>query len=373
MDKSKINVRQLFALIVLFEVGTALVVPIGLTAERDVWFSIFLALLGGILLFLVYDYLYRQYPDLPISGYARKILGQYIGWPLCLTYVIFFIYNGSRDLRDAGDLLATSTYDQTPVFVLNAIMIMAVVYVLYKGMEVLARLGEIYLIILICLGALGNIFVLFSGIIDLKNMFPMFHKGWVPVFKAAYPNIFMFPFGEMICFTTILPYLNRSQLGRKTGVYALIFSGIILSFTHAVEISVLGINMYERSTFPLFSMIGLVNIADFLQRLDAIVILTLIIGDFFKIAIFCYAAVIVAADIFNVQKQKLVLPIGIVVLFSSVIISENWTEHIEEGSFHLKAILPIYALAIPVLLLMVHIIRKRFSLYRSNNSQKNKR
>jgi spore germination protein KB len=368
MEKARINVRQLFAMIMLFEFGTALVLPIGFASLQAVWIAILLALLGGITLFFVYDYLYRQYPDLPLSGYVQKILGKYIGWIVNLLYLLFFIHNDSRVLRETSELLVTSTYDQTPLFVICALMIIAVVYVLYKGIEVLARTAEIYLLILICLGILGNIFVLFSGIIDIKNLFPLLGKGWKPIVKAAYPNIVMFPFGEMICFTTILPYLNKPQLGRKTGVIALIISGIILSFTHALEVSVLGADIYSRSNFPLFLMITKVNIADFIQRMDAVVILTLIIGAFFKCAINLYAAVIVAGDLFHVDKlQKLVLPIGITVLFTSMMLASNWAEFEQAGrQVIMSVLLPIYSVFIPVLLLMVHLIRKRFGLYRSN-------
>ncbi|GAA3314979.1 hypothetical protein GCM10020331_008880 [Ectobacillus funiculus] len=72
--KERISARQLFALILLFEFGTALVIPIGFAAQQSVWLSILLALIGGILLFLVYDY--RQYPELPFSGYTQKNSGQ---------------------------------------------------------------------------------------------------------------------------------------------------------------------------------------------------------------------------------------------------------------------------------------------------------
>lgn len=75
MRKEVIGPFQLFAMIVLFELGTAVVVPIGLESGHAVWISILMALPGGILLFMVYAYLYRQFPDLVISGYTRKILG----------------------------------------------------------------------------------------------------------------------------------------------------------------------------------------------------------------------------------------------------------------------------------------------------------
>ncbi|HUC93877.1 MAG TPA: GerAB/ArcD/ProY family transporter [Paenibacillus sp.] len=367
MEKTRISPKQLFALIMLFEFGTALVVPIGLAGRQDVWLSILLALIGGIGLFLAYDYLFRQYPDLPLSGYARQIVGKPVGWLLSLLYVPFFIYLAARDLRDAGDLLATSVFHRTPLFVISALMIVAVVYVLHKGIEVFARTGEIYLMVLIGLGVLGNIFVLFSGLIDLKNLHPLLAKGWRPVIKDAYPNIFMFPFGEMICFTTMLPSLNKRRSGRKTGVIALICSAVILSMTHAVEIAVLGSDMYGRAAFPLLTTISKVNIGDFLQRMDVIVILTLIIGNFFKIAVFCYAALIVACDLFKVnEQQKLVLPVGIVVLLTSMMIAGGWSQHIEEGRLTIKFLLPLFSVVIPALLLAVHLIRKRFGVYRPN-------
>jgi spore germination protein KB len=369
MLQERISSGQLFALIVLFEMGTALLIPVGFTAEKSVWLSILLASIGGILLYLVYDYFFRQYPDLPLSGYTRKILGKYIGWPLSFLYVPFFLYIAARDLREAGDLLVTAAYDRTPLFAVVVLMIIAVVYVLHKGIEVLARMAEIYLLILIVLGVIANVLVLFSGIIDFKNLLPVLGKGWKPILTAAYPYTLMFPFGEMICFTMIFPYLNKRQAGRKTGVKALMFSAIILSITHAVEISVLGIDMYSRSTFPLFATISFVNIADFLQRVDVIAILTLIIGDFFKISIYCYAAVIAASDLFKVQtKQKLVVPFGIIVLFLSMMIASNLLEHNEEGKLVVEFLLPIFSAVIPVLLLVVHLIRKRLGLYRSNVS-----
>ena len=152
----------------------------------------------------------------------------------------------------------------------------------------------------------------------MKNLFPLLGKGWKPVFKAAFPRITMFPFGETISIATILPYLNKPVSGRKTGIFALIASGLILSFSHAIEICVLGPDIYARSTFPLFLMITRVNIADFVQRMDAFVILTLIIGAFFKCAIHMYAAMSVAADLFHVEDiRKMALPVGITILVAS--------------------------------------------------------
>jgi len=293
-------------------------------------------------------------------------MGKFIGWPLSLLYIAFFMYIASRNLRDAGDLLVTASYDRTPLFIINTIMIVAVIYVLSKGIEVLARLAEIYLLIIISLGLISNVFVIFSGLVDLNNLLPILSGQWHSILNSAYPNIWLFPFGELVVLTTILPRLNKGQLARKTGIIAITVSGLLLSFTHAIELSVLGEDTYSRATFPLFTAISLVNIADFLQRMDALVMLTLIIGAFFKMTIFCYAAVAIASDLFNLQEQKkeVVFPIATLVLFFSIMIASSFPSHLEEGKMTIKVILPIFCVGIPALLAIVHFIRKRFGLYR---------
>lgn len=360
MEKARLSPGQLFSLVVLFEFGTALVVPLGLDAKQGAWIAILLGLAGGLLLFLVYGSLFRLYPSIPLTGYAREILGKYMGWPLGFFYILFFIYGAARDLRDGGDLLVTSAYDQTPLFAINALMIVAVVYVLHQGIEVLARLSWIYFMIILVIGTLGNLFVLTSGIIDIKNLLPVLEKGWKPVLTTAYSQTFMFPFGETICFTMILPLLRNQILAIKMGMAAMAFSGIVLSLTISVEIATLGVDMASRSTFPLLTTISLVNIVDFLQRLDAIAVLTVIIGVFFKVVIFSYAALMGATDLFKIENhQKLVWPIGMVILFSSMMIASDFSEHLEEGNFALRSIFILFSAVFPLLLLVVALIRKR--------------
>jgi spore germination protein KB len=364
-EKEVISSSQLFAMIILFLFGTALVVPIGLKAEQGVWLSILVAMPAGLLLYVIFDYLYRQNPNLILSGYIRKILGTYFGWPLCVIYISFFIYCSARNLREAGDLLITTSYDRTPPLVIHVTMILAVVYVLYKGVEVLFRLGEIYLIITLSLGLISHILILISGEIDLKNLLPLTGKGWGSILRAAYPT-FSFPFAELVCFTTVLPHLNKFYKARKAGIIAIVISGVLLSYTHAVEISVLGADMYGRATFPLFTTISIVNIAGFIQRLDALVILSLIIGVFFKMTIYAYAAMSVASDVFKItEKRKLAYPIGIIILFISIMSAWSFPEHGQEGAESEKFLQPLFNCFIPVLIFIVHLLRKQFSLMKN--------
>ncbi|MBZ5752123.1 GerAB/ArcD/ProY family transporter [Metabacillus rhizolycopersici] len=362
MEKAKISVIQLFAMIFMFELGSALVVSYGITAKKDAWLAILLGMFGGLILFFIYYFLFRQYPNLPLTGYARKIFGKYVGWIIGLLYVVFLLYDAARDLRDFGDLLLSSTLTETPLLAINILLVLAICYVLYLGIEVLARTAEVFVVILIFIGFTGNLLVYFSGNVDIHNLQPFLENGWKPIVTTAFPLTTFFPFGEMIVFTMLLPYLNRPELAKKVWLSSVILSGLILSYTTSLNIAVLSVEVVERSTFPLLSTIGKVNLFDFIQRMDVLVVFTLLINMFFKIAILFYGAVIGIVDLFNLKNhQQIVLPAGIILIFLSMTIASDFSEHIEEGQKTAQYyFFPLIMVIMPLFMLLVTMIRNGF-------------
>ncbi|MED3646940.1 GerAB/ArcD/ProY family transporter [Halalkalibacterium halodurans] len=366
MGDIKISPGQLFALIFLFNMGTALVVSLGIMAEKDAWLATLFGTVTGLLLFFVYVALYRQYTNLPLSGYIIEILGKPIGWPLALLYAIFFIYGAVRDVRDGGVLLVISVLDQTPLIVINAVMTLSVAYVLNKGIEVLGRTALIFLGILVLSGVASNLLLFVSGVVDFTRLLPVLERGWGPVLETTLTHTYEFPFNEVICFTMVLPLLSEMKRGIRYGVIATLLSGFVLSLTTAMNIAALGIGIAGRATFPLLHTISLVNIGEFIQRLDLLVVLSLIIGDFFKIALFYYAGVKTAADLFQISDhRKLIYPVGLIILFVSMMIAGNFAEHIEEGNFALISVFLIFGSGLPILMLIVSTVKGKF---RSNSS-----
>lgn len=101
---------------------------------------------------------------------------------------------------------------------------------------------------------------------------------------------------------------------------------------------------------------------EFLQRLDAMVVLTFLVTMFFKVAIFFYAVVIGMVDLFKLKNhQQIILPTGVILIFLSIMIASNFTEHIEEGqnitSYYIH--IPLHII-IPLLMMVVVMIRNHF-------------
>lgn len=362
MEKAKVSVIQLFFMMFIFELGSAVVVSFGIGAKKDAWLAILLGVCGGIALFFIYYPVFRQYPDLPLTGYARKIFGKYLGWAIGVLYVVYLLYAASRNLRDFGDILVASTMQKTPLLAVNILMILTVCYVLYLGIEVLGRTAEVFIVVIIFFGVIGSFLTWVSGNVHLPNLRPFLENGWKPILTTAFPMTTFFPFGEIFAFSMVFPYLNRPESLKKAWLSALISSGLILSYTTTLNIAVLGVGEVERATFPLLSTVGKINLMEFLQRLDALAVLTFLFTTFFKVSIYFYGAAIGMVDLFKLKNhQQIILPAGIIIIFLSMSIASNFAEHIDEGLFIAPYYLhTVFLLLIPLLMLIIVIIRNRF-------------
>ncbi|MDP9697639.1 spore germination protein KB [Paenibacillus intestini] len=358
MKNERISPMQLFTLIILFDMGTALVVSLGIEAGKDAWLATLLGASVGLFLIGIYMKLYRLFPKRTLIGYTQDILGSSGGRCVGILYILFFIYGAARDLRDGADLLENSVLDQTPSVVITSLMMLTAAYVLNKGIEVLARTGQIFLTVLCFIGFISSVLLILSGSLEIDRILPTMADGWRPIVETTMKQTIEFPYSEIICFTMILPMLDKPIHAKKAGFAAVIVSGLVLSYSSVLKITTLGVDIVERSTFPTLYMISLINIGTFIQRLDVFVVLTLIIGVFFKISIFFYAAVIAIADIFRIgDRQSTVLPIGLLIFLIGLILSSNFAEHIEEGNIVLQTVYVVAGAGIPVALLMVSIFR----------------
>lgn len=359
MEKAKVSVIQLFSLMFIFNMGTALVVGYGIEAGKDAWLAILLGTCGGIILFIIYYLLFRQYPNLPFTGMVKKVLGKYVGWIIGLLYIMYFLYISARNLRDFGELLLSSTLTDTPLLAVQITFVLVMCYVLYLGIEVLGRTAEVLIVILLLFGAAGNFLTLVSGNVEFQHLRPFLENGWKPILQTALLTTTPFPFGEMIVFTMILPYLNKSEVVKRVWLSAIILSGLILCWTTSLNISVLGIDVMERATFPTLTTVGKVNILDFIQRLDALVVFTMLITVFFKSSIFLYGAVLGLVDLFKLKShQQILLPTGGILIFFSSMMATNFSDHIEEGRNALRYFHIPIVFIVPLIILLVSLIRK---------------
>src|SRR5690606_15212461 len=169
---------------------------------------------------------------------------------------------------------------------IGIMLMLPVLYGLFIGIEVISRTGEIFFPYIIFSGVILILFVFFSGLPKLENLQPVLEPGWNKIIQGAITDAWMAPFGEMICFTMIFAYLYKPQKQLKVSFAGLVCGGAALVFIHLLMMAVLGESLRNGAVAPLLTMVKKISIANFIQRLDAIFMIWLIVNDYFKITIF---------------------------------------------------------------------------------------
>ncbi|MDN3363650.1 GerAB/ArcD/ProY family transporter [Priestia megaterium] len=361
MENARISGWQLFVLITLFEIGSAFLVGLAMDAKQDAWIAILVGMISSYALIFIYYRLHRYYPDLALTEYIEKIIGKVPGRVLAFLYVLYFANGAARVLRDFGAMLLTFVYPDTPLFIVNALLMLGIIYTVRQGIEVMARSAELLFFFIYVLAVAGFILIFVSGLLDFSSLKPMLENGISLVLRVAYSQTLYFPFGEVIVFAMIFPHTKNVKKTAFIVFSAITLNGINLMITMIVNIGVLGVTLTSRSAFPLLSTVQSIQFAGFLERLDVFFMVALITGGFFKIGLFFYATVLGLSHVFELKNPSpLVFPVGLVVLFYSLSLAQNYFEHVYEGLKIIPFTLHLpFQIVIPALLLVIAFLRNR--------------
>ncbi|AOT69630.1 GerAB/ArcD/ProY family transporter [Geosporobacter ferrireducens] len=358
----RISTYQLFTLTVLFEIGSTTLFALGIGAKQDAWIAILLAMLIGFFLIWVYTELQRNFPEKNFAEIILILLGKWLGGPLVFLYGLFFIYISTRNFRDFGELILITALPETPLLVILILFMLTGIYILFLGLEVLARTSEVMLPVVLFFIISTYVLITLSGQVNLKELMPVLGNGMGPVLKEVYPNLVNFPFGEILVFSMFWPFADSQKAVRKTALLAVGISGVLLSVSLIIIISALGVDYAAIATIPFLEVIKLIEVGDILTHLDAIGIIIMFIGGFYKMSLFFYGAILSFTALFRIKDPRwMIIPLGVFILWLSIVFEPNYPFHLWLGlEVSLKYIHSTFQIFIPALLLIIGWLKMKY-------------
>ncbi len=369
----RISIFQLFTITVFLQLGTTVIFGFASTAGRDSWLAILISTALGIVLILIYSTLMKMNPGLTLVEWFPAQLGKWIGMPIAWLYPLLFMYSIGRIFSDLKGLIPTTMLPDTPPWVVVITILIVIIYCVFSGVEVLARFTEYTLPILFILLMLQMLMLFGSGIVNYKYLLPVLGKGWGKVLTTVWPTGVTQTFGETLTLAMIWPLVTKSEKIMKTTIFATLFSGAIIELLSLMEIAVLGEDITERTVYPVYLLVKQITMADFLENLDAVVALTMIITAYVKVSIYFFAVVRSIQLLLNIQdSRKLILPIGMITYFMGITMSDNISEHFYVATkvFPFRLWVPML-IFLPSVLLMITVIRKKWANWQNNQVQNN--
>lgn len=361
MNIVKISNYQLFALIVLFQVGTTIIFGFASSAGRDAWISVLVSLIIGIAEIYLFLWLMRQHPGLTLMDWFIVRFGKWIGTPIAWLFPLLFLYSTGRTLRDLGEVMGSILLPRTPPLVTLGVMLGVICYVTYQGIETLSRVSETLLIIVLGAFCIEVVLLISSpNLVSFRYLQPILSEGWGRIWETVWPIGMTQSYAQTIEFAMIWPLVNRPDQVPKSTIFATLTATAVILIADLLAISVFGEYLFARSTFPLYSVLGEVKVGDFLENLNPLGVIYLSTMTFFKTSLHFWVSIRAIGQLIKIKNERnLIFPLALLVLLLSLTMASSLTEHFHIGSKVLTIYfwVPVY-LGLPCLLVFVIWIQK---------------
>jgi len=314
LEQGKIDAKQAIMLMVSMVLPTAILTVPAITvqyARQDAWLSVVLATLAGLLIAWLVASLSLRFPGKNLFELTEEILGKVPGKVIGLLYIWWFLHTNALIMDEFGGFLCVAIMPDTPHIIFFLVGAIVAGYAVRNGLEVLSRYNQLFLPFI--LGLLFVVFLLAAKDMKAARLLPVFDAGLIPIVKgSAVPASWL---GEIVIFTMIIPYLNKPKQAIRVAALATLFTGSFLMVSILVALAVFGPNLTGHWVFPTFNAIRVISIANFLERLESVLIAAWMFGGFAKLGVFYYAAVLGSAQWLGLKDYRpLVAPVGLILV-----------------------------------------------------------
>ncbi|WP_339248991.1 endospore germination permease [Paenibacillus sp. FSL P2-0136] len=360
IEKERISTAQLVILGLFTFIGDmALVYPAAMTSEahQDAWIAALISIPPGIALVFLFVVVANISPDQNIIEISRQVLGKWLGSAVGGYYLFFFIIAASTYVREIEDFMCTQIYEGTPGGVIRFMSIVLLVYGLRLGLETVGRAAQVFFP-LFALFLVALMLLLFPQV-RLERVYPMMTTPLPDMLHSIMIGVF-YPFGEICVFFMIYPYTRKNSKINRDIFIALCIGSVGLNLILFLSLTVLGVYFSEHSFYAAYILAQKINIANFLQRLEALMATAWIITTYFKTALYFYAFVLGMAQIFKLKSHRpLIFPVAFLIYGLSQLISKDIIFYVKEIPPYWVDWNLTYSLALPLLILVVHKVRQR--------------
>ncbi|WP_459928310.1 GerAB/ArcD/ProY family transporter [Desulfosporosinus burensis] len=326
LEKGRISSQQFFFLILVLILSASLFNLPSIIISRtkqDVWIVMLIALGIDAVVAVVLYVLGLRYPNQTMFEYSEEILGRFLGKGVGLIFALFFLLTTAVDLQITISLLTTAVMPETPQTVFYLIMLIVAAYAVNAGLEPIGRLSELVgpLVVFSLLLSLA----LNINHIKLENLKPVFQLSMrEDLQNSLLPGSL---FGVCIIMGVFMAYHNNPKDTLKAKLGGVVTGTLLIILNLLVVIMVFGANMCAELRFPLYSLAQMIEIGDFFERLELLVMIFWIAAGFISISMLYYASTLGFAQLLKLPDYKPLTPlIGVAVFILTMTLFRNITD-----------------------------------------------
>ena len=357
--KEFISPKQFLFLIYVFCIGSAiLAVPATLleTNRQNAWFCGVLAIGFALLIVAVLLWLIQRYPQQTFIQIAKKALGPYAGTCISLIYIFFMFIQSTFSLRDISTFMTTQIVPETLPTWIHALVLLAVIYGGYLGIEVVARTAKIFLPWIVVPFLL--LIVLNIPQMKFDRLYPFFEFSMGDLVLGT--TYFLGnPFMELVFILMITPHIKDGKKVKRMFVIGTVASGLTITIAVAACILALGANIASMHSYPVYLLGKMISLGATIQHVEVLVAIIWMLSIFFKVVIVFYAIQLSIVQLCNLRVRNfLSFPLGLIITGVAYYIIPNTAYFNYFEKYYWPFYLFVLSVCFPLLFIALSYIKK---------------
>jgi spore germination protein KB len=347
MSLEKVSDKQGISMMVLFFLGTNFILGTAGAAKKDAWLAILIGMAAAQIIFAMYARILALFPDRDVFEINEIVFGKFIGKIINIFYTAFAIYLCAEIFYIVLQFIKEIGLRDTPTLVPLAFIVILCTWSVKEGVEVIGRLSGFFII------AVSTSFIMTTLLstpkMDPDNIRPILYEGLSPVLKGSI-TAFFFPFTESVIFLMVFSSLKDNKSPFRIYLRGSIIGGMAMCIVSARNIMVIGVELLSRNYFPSFTVAGRINIGDFLQRIELIVMVVIILAVYIKASCCLLAASNGISKICGFKDYRFItLPVALIIMALSFKLFENLQEVLEWIQKYKPIYSSIFTIIVPVI------------------------
>ena len=283
------------------------------------WYMTLISAMTAMIGFTFLYQLLKLFPDKDLVQAFELSMGRVLGFTFTMILSVFLVLNTAVFVREFAEVLKVYVFPLTPLSFLIIFSLAAVAIACFLGLESIARTARLFAYMLL----IGFISVILLAIpsYNYHYLFPFWGHGFDKTIMTGLVRSSFY--GEVILIGLLAGSMQGISYIKKTGYISIAVSGITTSLTLLTTVMAFNYATAQETTSRLYELTRIIQIGNFLQRLDPIFLFTWCIGSLLYLSIMTYCTLITYCKAFRIQDNRpLIIPL-LIIIFTLSMLPDN--------------------------------------------------
>lgn len=243
---------------------------------NNAWMAVPLSLLPGLLIFFMYMYIIRR-SQTPFPAMLEEHFGSVVGRLLQGFYFLAELFIAAFGIRLFVEFAETNVLPGTPISVHVVLLLLVCFSALKAGIQTFIRTFEVIAVVGL-FSTFGILLLGFTQPVNLENLLPISRVNFRELAIATASTSVIVSRGFIIL---IIGKMAADWQGLRRAMLGTLFTYVILlTLTILLPILLFSAHSAQLMTFPTFTIVRVINIAEFIQNIDIVFIGVWVLGMF---------------------------------------------------------------------------------------------